>query len=182
MAEIRRNASTSRIWTLRLLFVAVIFSVLMLSILPLETLPRRIAGPDLILALTVAWTIRRPELVPTMLVGAVLLLSDFLLQRPPGLYAAMAVVACEMLKRRSRGLRELAFPAEWAMASVAMVAVIIGYQIALGIFLIAPMQLQLALTQAISTIVAYAPLAGLLRLMGLRKAARGEVDALGHRL
>ncbi|WP_163846857.1 rod shape-determining protein MreD [Pseudooceanicola aestuarii] len=182
MAEIGRNASATRIWTLRAVFALLICGVLLAGILPLDTVPPKWAGPDLVLALTLAWTIRRPELVPAPLVGAALLLADLILLRPPGLYAAIGVLACEMLKRRSRGLRELPFPAEWAMASVAVAMVLIGYQLALAVFFIGPLQLKLALIQAIATILAYPLTTGALRLFGLRKAARGEVDALGHRL
>jgi len=41
-------------------------------ILPLSTEPGSVPGPDVVLCLTFAWVLRRPEYVPALLIAAVL--------------------------------------------------------------------------------------------------------------
>ena len=60
-------------------------------LLPLQTTPRSLAGPDLLLAFAVAWCLRRPEFVPPLALALAFLLADLLLQRPPGLWALLAL-------------------------------------------------------------------------------------------
>ncbi|MEM1360523.1 MAG: rod shape-determining protein MreD [Pseudomonadota bacterium] len=57
-------------------------------------------GPDLLFCLSCAWVLRRPDLLPVWLIAMTALLADFLLQRPPGLGAALTVIATEYLRRR----------------------------------------------------------------------------------
>ena len=59
---------------------------------------RTVIGPDLLIAFALAWSLRRPEYVPTLLLAILFLLGDLLLQRPPGLWALLALLACENLK------------------------------------------------------------------------------------
>ena len=47
---------------------------------------RFLIGPDLLIAFAFAWSLRRPEYVPSLLLALLFLLADLLLQRPPGLW------------------------------------------------------------------------------------------------
>lgn len=182
MAEAIR-ASLPRIWGLRAAYAGLFLVLMMFGLLPLETLPRLWAGPDLMLSLTVVWAIRRPELVPTLLIAALFLLSDLLQMRPPGLMAAIAVFALHRLKRRARAMRDRNFLAEWLAASVTTAVVLLGYRLALGLFLLDKPQLSVTLSQMVMTIAFYPVTAAFsILFFGLRRAAVGEVDSLGHRL
>ena len=176
-------ASASRRWTMRMAFVTICIGVILFNLMPLETTPRRWAGPDLLLVMACAWTLRRPDYAPAFLIAMVILLADLLFQRPPGLMAALVVLACEWLKARARVMRELPFPAEWLAAALAMGAVLAGYRLVLAIFMVDQAPITLAVIQLVASILAY-PVVVLFSLgfFGLRKTAPGEVDKLGHRL
>ncbi|MCX8955699.1 rod shape-determining protein MreD, partial [Ruegeria sp. NA] len=68
---------------------------------------------DVLIALTFAWVLRRPDYVPTVLVALVMLMADFLLQRPPGLLAAPTVVGSAYLRSAALGMRDAGFAGEW---------------------------------------------------------------------
>lgn len=73
-------------------YVVVAFAILFVRLLPLS--PGRVAmpGPDVLLCLTIAWVLRRPEQVPVLVIAAVFLIEGLLMLRPPGLWAAVVVV------------------------------------------------------------------------------------------
>src|SRR6056297_679498 len=167
MAERKRHNR----WLMRLLYVALCLALIFLHLLPLETLPRGWAGPDLLLALTFAWLLRRPDYVPPLLIAAIFLLADLLFQRPPGLWAAMVLLGSEALRAREPGLRDLTFAVEWLSVVTTLVAMMVD-QAPLG----------LSLMQVIATLLVY-PLVAIVSKMvfGVRKIAPGDIDALGSR-
>lgn len=174
---------TSRTWTYRLGFAALCALFAFFRLLPLSTTAGGWPGPDLMLALAFAWVLRRPAFVPPLLIFAVFLAADFLFQRPPGLWTLMVLLGCEFLRARQDMSRELPFPLEWALAGATLVALTIAYFALLALFLVPRPPLGAAAQQALVT-AAFYPLVVLAShmLFGLRKAAPGEVDALGHRL
>ncbi|MGR3435416.1 MAG: rod shape-determining protein MreD [Shimia sp.] len=147
---------TSRhVWGLRAAYVAVALVVLGLQLVPLGTAPRGFAGPDLVLALTVAWAIRRPAAVPIVLVAAVTLVADMLLQRPPGLWAAIVVGAAAYLVARHDDLAEATFAIEWAAAGLAILCVCLAYLVAFQVLAPYAISARLLTLQMILTIAAY---------------------------
>ncbi|UWR22084.1 rod shape-determining protein MreD [Sulfitobacter sp. S190] len=176
------DLSPLRLWVMRLAFVLLALVNLFFHLLPLETTPRSWASPDLLLGFALAWSMRRPEYVPAISLTLVFLLTDLLLQRPPGLWALLALVACENLKSRSRSIRDATFGAEWIAVATRLIAIMLGYRIVLGLTLVAPPPWQLSLIETGMTILFY-PLIVVTThaLMGVRKAAPGELDALGQR-
>lgn len=143
---------------------------------------RVLIGPDLLIAFAFAWSLRRPEYVPSLLLALVFLLADLLLQRPPGLWALLALLACENLKGRSRTLRDATFGAEWIAVGILLTGILIANRIVLSLFLVTPPQLRLSLLELGVTILVY-PVAVFFThsIMGVRRAAPGELDALGGR-
>ncbi len=171
--------SATYLWTMRSVYVGLCVAVIFLRLLPLDTLPRGWAGPDLILALTLAWGLRRPEFVPPLLVAAVFLLCDLLFHRPPGLWAALVLIGSQTLRARAPDLRDLTFPVEWASVATTLVAMTLGYRIILGLLMVDQAPLGLSLMEMVMTLVAY-PLVVLLSqsLLGVRKVAPGELNAM----
>lgn len=182
MADVIR-ASATRMWALRGAYAALCLVLIMFALLPLETTPRLWAGPDLLLCLTMVWSLRRPELAPLPLIAAIFLLSDLLQMRPPGLMAAIATFVIHRTQRRARFMRDRAFLAEWLSASIACAFVLLGYWLALGLFFIDRPPFTIVASQLAMTVVFYPVLAGLSAFFfGLRRTAVGEVDSLGHRI
>ncbi len=143
---------------------------------------RILIGPDLLIAFAFAWSLRRPEYVPAALLAGIFLLSDLLLQRPPGLWALLALLACENLKARGRSLRDATFGAEWVAAAVLLTGILLANRIILSVLLVTPPQLRLSLLELGVTVIVY-PIVALITstVMGVRRAAPGELDALGGR-
>ncbi len=164
------------------LFLGLCLLLIYVQILPLETTPRRWTGPDMLVVMSVAWTLRRPEYAPAWLLAGVMLLGDFLFMRPPGLFSALTVILCEFMRRRSVLLRDTAFAIEWLSATGAIVALALGNRLIMTIFFIEQVPLGLTLIQMIMSILCY-PLVVLFAwaFLGLRKAAPGDLNALGGR-
>ncbi len=176
------STSSARTWSMRAAFPAIALLLIFFHLLPLSTLPSRWAPPDLLMALAMAWSLRRPDFVPAVLLGATLLMADMLYQRPPGLYALLVVLGCEFLKSRVLPHRETAFAAEWLAVAVVMGGIVVLNRTILTILAVAQPSLGLTLIQALLTIAAY-PLVVIVsqHLMGVRKLSPAEAEVLGSR-
>ncbi|KPP81429.1 MAG: rod shape-determining protein MreD [Rhodobacteraceae bacterium HLUCCO07] len=172
----------TRLWLMRALFAVIVLVVLLFNLLPLTTAPRFWAGPDLIMSLAFAWVLRRPEYVPLPIVAGLLFLADLVLGRPPGLYAALTLIAFENLRARAPQLRDMAFTVEWLSVSAMIVAIMLGYRLLLALFMVPEAAPALWLIQLLATVATYPLVVALTRFgFGLRKAQLGEVNALGQR-
>ncbi|MCZ4368414.1 rod shape-determining protein MreD [Sulfitobacter dubius] len=177
------DLSRSRLWVMRLSFVALALVILFFHLLPLETIPRSWAGPDLLLGFACAWALRRPEYVPALFLALVFLLADLLLQRPPGLWAVLALMGVENLKSRGRHLRDASFAAEWLTVAVILTMVIFANRILLSLALVPTPAMTLNLTELALTTLAYPLIVAVTHgIMGVRKTAPGDLDALGKRV
>ena len=177
------DLSQTRLWLMRASFLALTLLILFFHLLPLETTPRRWAGPDVLLCFALAWSMRRPEYVPAPALAIAFLLADLLLQRPPGLWAMLALIGCENLKSRSRSLRDANFATEWITASLIITAITFANRVVLGLVLVDTPSLTLILSELGLTILIYPLIVAITHFtMGVRKAAAGELDALGNRV
>ncbi len=172
--------TATRLWGMRLTFALITCIILFFHLLPLETSPRRWVGPDFLLAFACAWSLRRPEYVPSVALAGLFLLADFLLFRPPGLWAMLALVGCEHLKNRARGLRDGSFANEWLTVCAVMTFVAVAYRAILMVTLVELPGFGLAVFELIMTMLFYPIVVGATHfLLGVRKAAPGELDASG---
>ncbi len=167
----------------RALYVALVALILFLRLLPLSTAPSPWPGPDLILCLTVVWVLRRPDHLPALIIALVFFADDLLALRPPGLWSLIVLLGTEFLRSRESATRDLPFLLEWVFAGAAIAAMILANRFVMALFMIPDAGFGQVLLQYLATILAYPVIAGLMQLaFGLRRAAPGEVDALGHRL
>lgn len=170
-------------WGYRLAFVGVAVVLLFLRLLPLGDEAGTFPGPDILLCMTVAWCMRRPDFLPVWLVVAVTLTEDLILMRPPGLWTAIIVLATEFLRGRSALTRELNFVVEWMLASGLMMGMLLAYRTAFSLALLPQAPFGFAAVQVIWSILAYPVIVLLSRLaFDLKKPATGEVDDYGRRL
>lgn len=167
----------------RALFVALAVAVLFVQLLPLDMIPARFPGPDLLLCLTFVWIRRRPDYVPAFLIVCIFLLEDFLTMRPPGLWPLIVLLGTEFLRSREVTLRDLSFLFDWAMSSAVIMAMTLIHWAWLALFIVPQPGIGPTILRALATIAAYpAVVLFTLFVIGLRRAAKGEVDALGHRV
>lgn len=165
------------------LFLLLALALLFLKLLPLGSLAGTWPGPDLLLCLIFAWVLRRPDYLPVLLVCAVVLVEDFLLMRPPGLWAGLVILGTEFLRSRVDLTRELSFAAEWALVGLVMVAVLLGYRLVFLVAFLPQPAFGFALLQTLWSILCYPLIVAASRFaFDLRKPAMGEVDAYGRRL
>ncbi len=171
------------VWAHRALYVALTAALLFLRLLPLGSVAGRWPGPDLLLCLTLVWVLRRPDYVPALLIAAVVLLEDLLLMRPPGLWAAMVVLAAEFLRARAALTRELSFAVEWLLVAGVMLAATLGFRLVMALAMLPQASLGQTLVQALATILCYPAVVVASRIaFGVRKPATGETDAYGRRM
>lgn len=177
------DQSATRIWAMRGAFVLICVFIIFFHLLPLETTPRAWASPDLMVALCFAWALRRPDYVPTLLVALVMLMADLTFQRPPGLWAALVVLAVEWLKSRERRQRDNTFVLEWITVAGCLFAITLVYRLVLMVLIVSPGAMFLTLMQYLMTLAAYPAVVLLSHLfLGVRRSTPGEVDRLGHSL
>jgi rod shape-determining protein MreD len=171
------------VWAHRVLFAGLAFALLFLRLLPLGSVAGTWPGPDLLVCLTFAWVLRRPDYTPVLLIAAVLLLEDLLLMRPPGLWTAIIVLASEFLRQRGALAREISFAVEWLMVAAVMAASLMAFRCVLMLAMLPQVNLGQAMIQLIASILCYPVVVGASRLaFGVRKPATGEIDAYGRRL
>ncbi|WP_170333461.1 rod shape-determining protein MreD [Ruegeria arenilitoris] len=176
------DSQTSQLWLKRGLYLFLAALILFLHLLPLDTKPDRWPFPDLLIALTFVWVLRRPEFVPTLLVAFVMLMADLLLQRPPGLLAALVVLGATYLRSAAFGLRDSGFVGEWSTVAAVITTIFLLNRVILAILSVQQAALGPVVIQVVLTIAVY-PLIVLFTQngLGVRRKSSAETGALGAR-
>ena len=176
------ETATPHAWTMRICFCALALLIIFFHLIPLDTVPRRWAPPDLLLAFTFAWVVRRPDYLPVILIALVMFMADLMFHRPPGLWALCVVLGAEYLKYRTYTPGETSFASEWATVCIVIIAITLGYRLLLAITLLPLPSLGVSMIQMVLTIFAYpAVILVTQTLMGVRKLAPSDAGTLGGR-
>ncbi|SFJ91480.1 rod shape-determining protein MreD [Celeribacter neptunius] len=172
---------TVRLWSFRAGFLGIAILASFFYLLPLRVGSGHWPGPDLILAFAFAWVMRRPDYVPVFLVALVMLIADFIFLRPPGLWAALTVVALEFLRGREPTSRDMPFAVEWAMVGAVMLAMALMYRLCLAIFMVDQTSLGLAILGQMSTLLSYPVVVALSHYgLGIAKISPSEADEMRY--
>jgi rod shape-determining protein MreD len=177
------NRWISPLWMHRLLFIGVAAVLIFVRLLPLRDLAGHLPGPDLLVCVIFAWTVRRPEYLPVVIIAAVVLTEDLLLMRPPGLWTALVILASEFIRSRVALTRELSFGVEWLLVAGLMLGLFACYRMAFAVAFLPQPAFGFALVQTLWSIFAYPFVVALSRYgLDLHKPAMGELDAYGRRM
>lgn len=177
------EGSATRVWGMRLMYLALALALIFAKLIPLDFQPQAWAGPDLLVAFTFAWVLRRPEFVPALSIGLVVLLADLLFLRPPGLWAALMVLGTQALRNRARNLRDQPFVMEWLAVAVVFLAISMANRLVLAILMVPQAPLGLTIIHMMMTLICYPVVVMLSQwVFGVRKAAPGDLDRLGQRI
>lgn len=177
------DTPTTQVWMGRLMFAIVMIAIVFIQLLPLDTRPDVWAAPDLMLTVALAWTARRPDFAPVILVAAVFLLADLLFQRPPGLWAGLVIIMTEIFRSRARRIRNVPLMLEWGSVAAGIVAITLIYRVSLTIVMTPQPPLGLTLIQMVMTIAIYPLVVATAHfIFGVSRPAPGQTDSLGHRL
>lgn len=180
MSESKRNRQQL---TGALVYFSLAVMMLFMQILPLSSIPRSWTGPDLLLGITLVWVARRPDFLPVSMVIAVFFFADLLLQRPPGLFCALVVIATEVLRARSSALRDAPFVFEWLYVAIAIVGLTALNRVILSVMMVPLPPASLNYIQMIMTIGSYPALVFAAHFgFGLYRPAPGELDSHGKHL
>lgn len=164
-------------------FVLLYGTLVVASLLPINTMPRSFAGPDLMLAITLLWVVRRPDLLPLSVIAALFFVTDLLLQRPPGLMTALVVMATEGLRRQNNAIRALPFLLEWALIGAILIALTLANRLVLAVLLTPQAPLGLSFMQMVMTMLVWPLVAVIAHYgFGITRPAPGELDARGKPL
>lgn len=173
---------TSHLWIKRGLYFAIAILVMFLHLLPLNTKPDRWPFPDLLIALTYAWVLRRPEYVPILAIAIVMLMADLLLQRPPGLLAALVVLGASYLRSAAPGMRDGGFVSEWTTVGAVITAVFVLNRVILAILSVQQAALGPVVIQVVLTIAVYPALVLLSQsAFGVRRKPISDSTTAGAR-
>ena len=178
MAEL---AITRNRWVYFMVYFGIMGILLIVHLLPISIGTERLPWPDLMIMVTFAWVLRRPQYVPTTLVALVFLIADLLLMRPIGLWAALMVVGVEFLRFREPAMREQLFPLEWVTVSLLLVLLTIANRIVLALAFVPQGAFGLTVIHLVLTILTY-PVIVLISRFGFNvlKMTPNETDARGR--
>ncbi|MGJ8623489.1 MAG: rod shape-determining protein MreD [Yoonia sp.] len=173
----------TRLWVNRGIFVLLAFAFVVIDLVPRDMRPAAWAGPDMLLAVTLAWVARKPSYLPVLVVAAFFLMTDLLFMRPPGLWAALVVVLTEVIRRQHHEFRTMPFLAEWGTIAVGIIAITLINRIVLALVMLPQAPIGLTLSQMVATILVY-PLVLVAAhfIFAVRRTAPGEIDSRGQRL
>lgn len=177
------DVPTTRVWLGRLIFILIALGLIFIQLLPLNTQPTIWAAPNWGLAVTLVWVARRPEYAPTIVIAATFFTADLLFQRPPGLWSALVVILSEIMRNRTKGIRNMPFALEWGTVSVGIVAITLLYRAVLTVVMTDQAPLGLTLIQMVMTIIFYPVVVAVAHFVfGVSRPSLGQVDSRGHRL
>ena len=163
-----------RLWGNRALYLGVVLLIVLVLMLPLGLTAGRLPGPDLILALTIAWALRRSDHLPILSLALAMLMVDLLLMRPPGLMAALTVIAVEVIRSREYQWRDLPPIIDWLIGAALITGVLVANALILAIFLVPQATLGQLLIRLILTVAAYPLVAATVRYVF--RVRRGPVE------
>ncbi|GGD44403.1 rod shape-determining protein MreD [Sinisalibacter lacisalsi] len=162
-------------WAYLGLFLGLSALIVFIRMLPLDASSGGMPPPDLIVLLGFAWVLRRPDFVPVLPFAAVLLATDMIFLRPPGLVTALAVIGLEWLRVRGGALRERGLAVEWATVGAVLAAMLLAERVLLALFFVEQGGFGLAVLGLAVNVVVY-PLVAAISVwgFGVRRLAPGE--------
>lgn len=168
------------LWFLRGAYIVLTMGVLFVQLMPVSLMPVQWAPPDVMLAISLAWAQRRRGILPVWLVAGTFFLLDVMFQRPPGVWAALALLAVEWFKTRERQNTEVSFVIEWLSVAGSIVIMTLLYR---GVLIAAAVDagpLHLATSQSALTVALY-PLVVFAShfIFGIRRTSANETDPKG---
>ena len=149
------NIPSERIWIYRIIFIAVAIFLILANLMPLQTTPQSWPWPNTLLLVIFCWSLREPNFVPVPLIIAVLLLQDFLLYRPPGLFSGISVFILIWIKAITASSDDKSFLAEWVRVSLAFAAISLIFHLGLSLSFVKTIELRISLIQTLFSITTY---------------------------
>jgi len=173
----------TRIWVGQTAFALIAALIIFFGLVPLDFTPGGLPWPDLLLGLTYAILLRRPEFVPFWLIAMVFFAADMLMMRPPGLWTAIVLIATEFSRNQVPRLHELAFPFEWAFVAGVMFLAMLANRVLLAMTLLPVANFGATMLYYFITILVYPAVVFFCYfILRIRRVTPSEAIRYGHSL
>lgn len=177
------NVPLYRLWTYRAGIAVLGLLVVLWSILPFNMNAGTLPPPDILFCFTMAYIIRKPELMPVRSILVVFFLRDVLTQAPLGLFTLSMVLASEAVRTNLQAFRGYSFGKEWMWIGTIFATITILQKLILEITFTQAPDLDELIYQILFTVGIYPVAAGALKFgFGFKRPPPGEFDAFGKRL
>ncbi|HBN31065.1 MAG TPA: hypothetical protein DD416_07545 [Rhodobacteraceae bacterium] len=177
------DSRSATIWLGRLAYLICATLLLFGAMIPLQFTPSTIPRPDVTLCLTLAIVLRRPEFAPVWLVGGIFFLDDILLNRPLGLWTAIAVLSCEGIRSQEYRFRDLIFPFEWVFVAGVMLLALLVNRLILSLSFVPVTGFGFVMLHFFVTVAAYPFVVFFCGyVLRIRKVTPDQAIQFGHRL
>ncbi|MEM8786676.1 MAG: rod shape-determining protein MreD [Pseudomonadota bacterium] len=133
--------------------------------LPMQLVPGGLVVPDILLALCVAWVLRRPDGAPLLLVAALVLLADLTQDQPTGLWALLSLFVVEASRGHIEAVRNRPFLYEWGAFAGLLALALVLQALVLTVALVPRPPLDVTLQLFAMTVVAYPLVVAVLHLL-----------------
>ena len=149
--------------------------LLFIRLLPLKGGIMGWPGPDMTLALILAWVLRRPDQLSAPVIVIAVLNEDILLMRPLGLWTAFVLMGSEAARLREHRWRDQPFMVEWVRVTILIGLMMLGNRLVQILFVLPVPALGQVILQFLATVLAYPLVIFAARwLLGLRRTGRPE--------
>ena len=163
------------IYPIIFIFISLLF--FFFRLLPIDLTIRNWTSPNFLICFMLAWSMRKPKAIPAILIASILLLEDFLFQRPPGLYSGLALMACEWSKRQAFHAEEFSFFLEWLIAAISITTIFVSFRLLLNLSLSTLPSFNLGLFELFVTIISYPAVVAICHYaLRLRSPRSGSFD------
>ncbi|TKW67779.1 MAG: rod shape-determining protein MreD [Paracoccus denitrificans] len=159
-------------------YIGIGLAMLFFQLMPINAGATGFPGPDLMLCVTCAWVLRRPDQLPAAIIVAMTLIGDFLLGRPFGLWSLFILAATELLRPRAYRWSDQAFVFEWLRVSLLIGLMMVGYRFVMMLFLLPVPALGPVMLQWLATVAAYPIVVLCLHLIGIRRLGAAELELM----
>ncbi len=167
----------------RALFAAIALLTLFIRLLPLSPGTSGYIGPDLVLAMSLAWLLRRPDFLPAWLIVLVTVVEDLFFLRPLGLWPLIVLLTTEFLRKRESEMRGLPFYVEMLIVGGVLLGMVAVKHFLLFLTVTPQPPFGRELVHALATWAVYPLVVGVSAvLLGLNRPAPGQFDKFGQRL
>ncbi len=169
------SPATLHRWAYALLFAVLAGVVVFLRMLPTGGSAGGWPPPDFIVLAGFAWVAQRPDFVPVLLFAALLLVTELLFLRPPGVASGLAVIGLEAMRARAGLFRERGFVAEWITAGIILALMLAAERVLFAVLFVDQPAFSLTALGYFVNVLVY-PAVAALSVWGLRvrRLAPGE--------
>ena len=179
MAEL----ASARLWLRRTQFALLALLLIFIDLVPLGFGADRAPRPDLLALLAFAVLLRRPDMVPLWLLAPLWLAADLLLQRPPGLWAALSLLAFEFTRAQEYRLRDIPFALEWGFIALVLFATVLANRLILALGLVPLPDFATVMQHYFVTVLVYPAVVFFCYfILRIHKVTPDEAVRYGHRL